>query len=69
MVRIRFPSEASKRRAIGFLLGRYSFKSWPTGEMLVPDYAISFMALEGISFSVEGPATYQQLTQPASSIC
>lgn len=61
MIRIRFPDTASERRALGYLAGRFSFKSWSTGEMLVPDYALPSLAQEGISFIVEGPATYEQL--------
>jgi hypothetical protein len=61
MIRIRFADDSEKRRALGFLAGRYSFKSWATGEMLVPDYALPALAREGISFLVEGPATYEQI--------
>jgi hypothetical protein len=73
MIRIRFTDEASKRRALGYLAGRFSFKSWATGEMLVPDYALPCLAQEGISFVVEGPATYEQLipsvrNPPASAV-
>jgi len=57
MVRIRFPDADAKRRALGFLPGRFSFKSWATGEMLVPEAALPYLAVEGISFTVEGPAT------------
>lgn len=71
MIRIRFTDEAAKRRALGYLAGRFSFKSWATGEMLVPEHALSYMAREGISFIVEGPATYEQIIQavrnPSSS--
>jgi len=42
------------------LAGRYSFKSWDTGEMLVPEAALSYLAVEGVAFLVEGPATYEQ---------
>jgi hypothetical protein len=63
MIRIRFPSDDCKRRALGFLLGRFSFKSWATGEMLVPEGALTALAFEGISFIVEGPATYEQIIQ------
>jgi hypothetical protein len=59
MICIRFTDEASKRRALGYLLGRFSFKSWVTGEMIVPDYALPCLANEGIPFIVEGPATYE----------
>ena len=36
MIIIRFADEASKRRALGYLAGRFSFKSWSTGEVMVP---------------------------------
>jgi len=73
MIRIRFTDDASKRCALGYLLGRFSFKSWATGEMLIPDYALPCLAHEGIPFIVEGPATYEQLVPslrnpPASAI-
>jgi hypothetical protein len=60
MIRIRFPDDAAKRRALGRLAGRFPFTSWATGEMLVPEAALGFLAVEGISFLVEGPATYEQ---------
>lgn len=62
MIRIRFPNPESKRAALGKLAGRFSFKSWATGEMLVPEDALAFLAVEGIGFVVEGPATYEQST-------
>ncbi len=61
MIRILFPDEATKRRVLGFLAGRYSFKSFATGHMLVQDFALPALAREGISFIVEGPATYEQI--------
>lgn len=60
MILIRFPDLQSKRRALGGLAGRFAFKSWATGEMAVPEAALPFLAVEGILFSVEGPATYEQ---------
>lgn len=60
MVLIRFQDESAKRRALGYLAGRFSFKSWATGQMLVPEAALPFPAVEGIPFSVEGPAKYEQ---------
>jgi hypothetical protein len=73
MIRIRFTDEAAKRRALGYLAGRFSFKSWASGETLVPDYALPSLAREGFSFCVEGPATYAQLipsvrNPPASAL-
>jgi hypothetical protein len=62
MIRIRFADLDTKKRALGRLAGRYSFKSWSTGEMLVPEAALAYLATEGIPFQVEGPATYEQIT-------
>jgi hypothetical protein len=61
MIIIRFPDDKAKKRALGFLPGRFSFKSWATGEMMVPERALPYLAVEGIHFSVEGPATYDRL--------
>ncbi len=60
MIVIRFPDDVAERRALGFLAGRFSFTSSKTGETLVPESALSALAVEGISFQVEGPATYGQ---------
>ncbi len=60
MILIRFPSLDSERKALGRLTGRFSFKSWATGEMLVPETALPYLAVEGVVFTVEGPATYEQ---------
>jgi hypothetical protein len=61
MIIIRFPDADSKRRALGFLAGRFSFKSWASGEMAVPETAPAYLATEGIAFSVEGPASFERL--------
>jgi hypothetical protein len=62
MIRIRFTDLDSKKRAMGRLAGRYPFKSWATGALLVPEAALGYLATENISFLVEGPATYEQST-------
>lgn len=71
MILIRFPNTDTKRAALGRLAGHFRFKSWATGEMLVPEDALPFLALEGIVFTVEGPATYGQngsaLRDPAAA--
>lgn len=64
MIRIRFTDLDAKKRALGRLAGRYPFTSWATGEMLVPEGALGFLAADNISFQVEGPATYEQITAP-----
>jgi hypothetical protein len=63
MIRIRFPDAATERRALGYLAGRFSFTSRANGETLVRDYVLPFLAREGIPFTVEGPATYEQIIQ------
>lgn len=65
MVIIRFPDAASERRALGWLIGRCSFKTWSNGETLVPNAALPGLAAEGIRFTVEGPATYERLIPAA----
>jgi hypothetical protein len=56
MIRITFPDAASKHRGLGYLAGRFSFKSFASGEMIVPPEALAALALEAITFRVEGPA-------------
>ena len=53
MTLIHFPNIESKRRSLSSLAGRFAFKSWASGEMLVPEDALSFLALQGIAFTVE----------------
>jgi hypothetical protein len=64
MIIIRFTDASAKRRALGYLAGRFSFKSWASGEMMVPEAALPYLAVEGISFTVEGPATYDRFLPP-----
>ena len=61
MIRIRFPDIESKRSALAQLAGRFNFKSWANGEMLVSEDALPFLAVRGVTFAVEGPATYEQI--------
>ena len=62
MTVIRFRDQESERSALGYLTGRVSFKSHANGDTLVPEAALALLAREGISFTVEGPANYEQLT-------
>lgn len=59
MITIHFPDLTAKHHALGYLAGRFSFKSFATGEMIVPPEALPALALEGIPFSVEGPTAYE----------
>ena len=67
MIMIRFPDPDSERRALGYLAGRFSFKSWSTGETAVSEAALPHLAMERIRFSVEGPAPYDKLIPPVRS--
>jgi hypothetical protein len=68
MIIIRFLTTDMERRALGFLAGRFSFKTWETGETAVPPQALGSLATEGISFIVEGPAKYEQLAAPLRNL-
>jgi len=62
MTKLRFPDATTERRALGFLAGRFSFKSLDTGETFVPESALPTLALEGISFTGVGRASQSILT-------
>lgn len=64
MVVIRFPDQVMKRKALGWLTGRFSFTSRTDGIMLVPETALAPLAREGVSFTVHGQATYEQIIAP-----
>jgi hypothetical protein len=59
MIVIRFPDATTERRGLGWLAGRFSFTTWSSGDVLVPEPALAALAHEGIRFSVEGPPTYE----------
>ncbi|HEU0011075.1 MAG TPA: hypothetical protein VFT34_14755 [Verrucomicrobiae bacterium] len=61
MVIVRFPDIEMRRNALSFLLGRFPGKSWATGEVMVPEEALSHLAAEGFRFTVEGRATYERM--------
>jgi hypothetical protein len=61
MIQIRFTDPDAKRWALGCLAGRFPFKSWGTGEMLVPEAALEFLAAGSIRFHVEGRGRYEQI--------
>ena len=58
---IRFPDRETEQRALGKLIPRFSGKSWSSGEVAVPSGALSYLADEGIRFTVIGPAPYELL--------
>ena len=61
MVLIRFPDPKTKRRALELLVGDVPFRSWSTGQMLLPEEALARLAREDVPFSFEGSAAYKKL--------
>lgn len=64
MILIRFSDAQMEKRGLGYLAGRFSGKSWKSGETLVPGEALSHLAAEGITFSVEGHLNYEKVYAP-----
>lgn len=64
MITITFPDRETEKRALGFLLGRFSGRVLKTGEHLVPEAALEALADQNIPFTVKGKATYEQQTAP-----
>jgi hypothetical protein len=60
MITITFPDRATERRALAFLLGRFSGQVLKSGEHLVPQSALEALADQSIPFTVKGKATYEQ---------
>lgn len=60
MITITFPDRATEKRALAFLLGRFSGRVLKSGEHLVPEAALEALADQNIPFTVQGKATYEQ---------
>lgn len=60
MVVITFPDQANRKKALGFLFGRFSGKALKSGEIFVPEEALAALAANDISFTVQGRASYEQ---------
>jgi hypothetical protein len=59
MVIIRFDNDGTEKRALGWLAGRFSFKTWDNGDLMLHESTLPYLAREGITFKVQGPATYE----------
>ena len=59
MVIIQFDDKETEKRALDCLVGQYSFKSWANGDLMVPESALGYLAGEGVTFRVKGPANYE----------
>jgi hypothetical protein len=60
MVKIAFKDRATERKALSFLLGRFSGRVMKSGEHLVPEAALEALAQQNIPFTVKGKASYEQ---------
>ena len=53
MVTITFADKETEKRALGFLLGRFSGRVLKSGEHIVPEAALEALANQNISFTVK----------------
>ena len=60
MVTITFPDRKTEKRALAFLLGRFSGRVLRSGEHLVPEAALEALADQSIPFAVKGKTTYEE---------
>ena len=60
MVVITFPDAETQKKALGFLLGRFSGKVLKTGEYIVPEAALAALAERNITVTVHGKASYEK---------
>lgn len=60
MVTITFADPQTEKRALAFLLGRFSGRILRSGEHLVPEAALEGLADQNIPFTVHGKTTYEQ---------
>jgi hypothetical protein len=60
MVIITFPDRETQKKALGFLLGRFSGKVLKSGEHIVPEGALAALAKRNIVFTVHGRASYEK---------
>jgi hypothetical protein len=57
MVIIRFDDGEAEKRALGCLAGRFSFKTWANGDLMVHERVLQHLAHQSIPFRVTGPAS------------
>jgi len=58
MVTIAFPDRETEKRALAFLIGRFSGRVLRSGEHLVPEAALEALDDQNIPFTVKGKTTY-----------
>jgi hypothetical protein len=60
MITIKFLDRETEKKALGFLLGRFSGRVLKSGEHIVPEAALEALANQNIPFTVVGKAVYEQ---------
>ena len=60
MVTITFADRETEKKALAFLIGRFSGRVLRSGEHLVPEAALEALADQNIEFTVKGKTTYEQ---------
>jgi len=60
MVTVTFPDRETEKRALAFLIGRFSGRVLRSGEHIIPEAALEALADQNISFTVRGKTTYEQ---------
>jgi len=69
MVTITFSDRQTEKRALAFLLGRFSGRVLRSGEHWVPEAALEALADQSIPFSVKGKTTYGAANGGDSRCC
>jgi hypothetical protein len=59
MVTITFADRPTEKRALAFLLGRFSGRVFRSGEHLVPEAAFEALADQNNPLTVKGKTTYE----------
>jgi hypothetical protein len=60
VVTITFPDRDTEKRALAYLLGRFSGRVLRSGEHIVPEAALEALADQNIPFTVKGKTSYEQ---------
>ena len=60
MITVEFADREAERRALSYLLGRFSGRILKSGEHLLPEAALEALADQNIPFTVKGKTTYEQ---------
>ena len=64
MITITFPDRETEKRAIGYLVGRFSGRILKPGEHIIPEAALEALASQQIQFTVLGKTSYAQQIAP-----